>query len=64
MDPPTALLAGAALHAGSQAVVTVVVHPALAATPAHEWARVHAAHSRRARPGSVLTARRTAVSES
>ncbi|WP_432500945.1 hypothetical protein [Kineococcus arenarius] len=54
MEPLTALLAGAALHAGFQAVVTVVVHPALAATAAHEWPRVHAAHSRRTTPVVAL----------
>ena len=50
VPPVTALLAGAALHAGFQAVVTVVVYPALAdagrSSPA-TWAVVHAAHSRR-----------------
>ena len=50
MTPGTALLAGAALHAGFQAVVTLVVYPALAdagrSAPA-SWAAVHAAHSRR-----------------
>jgi hypothetical protein len=50
VPPVTALLAGAALHAGFQAVVTAVVYPALAdagrAWPA-TWAAVHTAHSRR-----------------
>ncbi|NIZ93302.1 hypothetical protein [Kineococcus rubinsiae] len=50
LAPGTALLAGAALHAGFQAVVTFVVYPALAdagrASPS-TWAVVHAAHSRR-----------------
>ncbi|WP_432494472.1 hypothetical protein [Kineococcus auxinigenes] len=51
MDPLSALLAGAALHAGFQAVVTAVVYPALAAAAAAPgWARVHAAHSRRIAP--------------
>nr|WP_205709574.1 hypothetical protein [Kineococcus siccus] len=44
------MLAGAALHAGFQAVVTGVVYPALAdagRTSPTTWAAVHAAHSRR-----------------
>ena len=47
MDPVDALLAATALHAGFQAVVTVVVYPALAEVPADRWAVAHAAHSRR-----------------
>ena len=47
MDPVDALLAATALHAGFQAVVTVVVYPALAEVPADHWAVAHAAHSRR-----------------
>ncbi|MCL8251448.1 hypothetical protein AERO_08630 [Aeromicrobium fastidiosum] len=42
-----ALLATSGLHLGFQAVVTVVVYPALASTPADRWHEVHAAHSRR-----------------
>lgn len=41
-------LAGVSLvHVGFQAAVSVVVYPALAATPDEQWASVHAAHSRR-----------------
>jgi hypothetical protein len=47
MDPVDALLAATALHAGFQAVVTVVVYPALAEVPGDRWAVAHAAHSRR-----------------
>jgi len=50
VTPVVALLAGAALHAGFQAVVTVVVYPALAdagRSAPGTWAVVHAAHSRR-----------------
>ncbi|WP_432495311.1 hypothetical protein [Kineococcus gypseus] len=50
MDALTALLGSAALHAGFQAVVTLVVYPALAATGERDWAQVHAAHSRRIAP--------------
>lgn len=42
-----ALIAVGGLHLGFQAVVTVVVYPALAATPAGAWAAAHDAHSRR-----------------
>ncbi|NAZ87745.1 hypothetical protein [Kineococcus indalonis] len=54
MDPLSALLAGAALHAGFQLVVTLVVYPALAAAPERSWAAVHAAHSRRITPVVAL----------
>ncbi len=47
MDAAEALLTTSALHAGFQAVVTVVVYPALADTPAEAWPVAHAAHSRR-----------------
>jgi tetrahydromethanopterin S-methyltransferase subunit E len=47
MTPETALLVASGLHLGFQAVVTVVVYPALAATRAADWDAVHAAHSRR-----------------
>jgi len=50
VQPATALLGGAALHAGFQAVVTAALYPALAdagrSSPSR-WAVVHAAHSRR-----------------
>lgn len=46
-SPEVALVAVGGLHLGFQAVVTVVVYPALAATPARDWDAVHAAHSRR-----------------
>ncbi len=44
------LLAAAALHAGFQLTVTLLVYPALAATPAPEWTDVHRRHSRRITP--------------
>lgn len=47
MGPDTALLAATALHAGFQAVVTVVVYPALSEVRPEAWASAHAAHSRR-----------------
>jgi hypothetical protein len=47
MNPVDALLGATALHVGFQAVVTVVVYPALADLPADRWAAAHAAHSRR-----------------
>ncbi|MCX6395294.1 MAG: hypothetical protein NTV23_02285 [Propionibacteriales bacterium] len=43
----TLLLVVAALHAGFQAVVTVLVYPALSEVPTDRWAVAHAAHSRR-----------------
>ncbi|MET0820790.1 MAG: hypothetical protein ABWY58_07480 [Aeromicrobium sp.] len=47
MTPETGLLVASGLHLGFQAVVTVVVYPALATTPGADWDVVHAAHSRR-----------------
>lgn len=47
MAPEVALAALSLLHAGFQSVVSVVVYPALAATPDRAWAAVHTAHSRR-----------------
>jgi hypothetical protein len=47
MNSADTLLAASALHAGFQAVVTVVVYPALAAVPPGDWAATHTAHSRR-----------------
>ncbi len=47
MGPENALLAASALHVGFQAVVTLVVYPALADVPAGMWTTAHAAHSRR-----------------
>ncbi len=47
MVPENALLAASALHVGFQAVVTLVVYPALADVPATLWSTAHAAHSRR-----------------
>jgi hypothetical protein len=49
-DAATALLAATSAHAAFSAVVTAVAYPALAATPAQQWAVVHAAHSRRITP--------------
>jgi hypothetical protein len=45
-----ALVVAAAAHLGFQLTVTLVVYPALAATPADAWADAHAAHSRRIAP--------------
>jgi hypothetical protein len=42
-----ALVAAAALHAGFQAVVTLLVYPVFAEVPAEHWSRFHEAHSRR-----------------
>ncbi|MBD8607869.1 hypothetical protein IFT73_13485 [Aeromicrobium sp. CFBP 8757] len=47
MTSTEALLAASGLHLGFQAVVTIVVYPALASTPGDRWHEVHAAHSRR-----------------
>jgi hypothetical protein len=47
VTPADALLAATALHAGFQAVVTVVVYPALRDLSPDAWAAGHAAHSRR-----------------
>lgn len=47
MSPEVALLAVTALHAGFQAVVTIVVYPALRDLGADRWSAGHAAHSRR-----------------
>lgn len=47
MTPVDALLVATALHAGFQAVVTVVVYPALRDLAPEAWAAGHEAHSRR-----------------
>ncbi|HEX4977677.1 MAG TPA: hypothetical protein VFV40_07410 [Nocardioides sp.] len=47
MTPSDALLVATALHAGFQAVVTVVVYPALRDLAPEVWAAGHAAHTRR-----------------
>ncbi len=49
-----ALLAATAAHAGFQAVVTVLVYPALARVPPADWAPSHAFHSRRITPVVVV----------
>ena len=41
------LLLATGVHLGCQAVVTIVVYPALANLPPQDWAAGHAAHSRR-----------------
>lgn len=46
----TAFAIAAALHAGFQLTVTVLVYPALAEVPADGWARAHDRHSRRITP--------------
>ena len=62
MTASVLLVAATALHAGFQLVVTLVVYPALAATPAERWPSTHAAHVHRIVPvvglvyGSVLVA--------
>ena len=50
IDAVVALLVVAATHAGFQLTVTVLVYPALAATPPDDWARAHDRHSRRIAP--------------
>jgi hypothetical protein len=50
MSADAVLLAASALHAGFQLVVTLLVYPALAATPADRWPAAHAAHTRRVTP--------------
>jgi hypothetical protein len=47
VNAETALIAAGGLHLSFQAVVTIVVYPALAATRADDWTKVHTAHSRR-----------------
>jgi hypothetical protein len=42
-----ALVAATAVHAGFQAVVTLLVYPAFAEVPSERWSRFHDAHSRR-----------------
>ena len=44
------LLAAAALHAGFQITVTVLVYPALVHVPADRWAEAHSRHSRTIAP--------------
>ncbi len=52
------LLAAAALHAGFQLTVTLLVYPALAATSAADWTDVHRRHAHRITPlvGAVYLA--------
>ena len=50
MDAATAFALAAAVHAGFQLTVTVLVYPALAAVPAEQWTAAHSAHSRRITP--------------
>jgi hypothetical protein len=50
MSAVTAFALAAALHAGFQLTVTVVVYPALAARSADEWTAAHARHSRAVTP--------------
>jgi hypothetical protein len=42
-----ALVAATAVHVGFQAVVTLLVYPALEEVPDASWSRFHTAHSRR-----------------
>lgn len=50
-----ALLAAAALHAGFQLTVTVLVYPTLARNGPATWSRAHARHSRAIVPLVVVT---------
>ncbi len=67
MTASVLLVAATALHAGFQLVVTLIVYPALAATPAERWPSTHAAHVHRIVPvvglvyGSVLVAGAVAI---
>jgi hypothetical protein len=69
MTTDVLLVAATALHAGFQLVVTLVVYPALASTPAERWPAAHAAHGRRIVPvvgvvyGSVAVAVVLAVAD-
>lgn len=47
MSPEQFLLLATGVHLGVQAVVTIVVYPGLVDLAPHDWARGHAAHSRR-----------------
>jgi hypothetical protein len=47
VDPTEALLAATAVHAGFQAVVTVLVYPTFADIPEDHWPAFHTAHSHR-----------------
>jgi hypothetical protein len=46
----TAFALAAALHAGFQLTVTVLVYPALVEVPPERWTEAHARHSRRIAP--------------
>lgn len=50
MSAATAFALAAALHAGFQVTVTVLVYPALASRSEEEWAVAHARHSRAITP--------------
>ena len=50
MSAVTAFALAAALHAGFQVTVTVLVYPALAGRSAAEWSTAHARHSRAITP--------------
>lgn len=50
MTAATAFALAAALHAGFQLTVTVLVYPALAEVPPDRWTGAHARHSRRIAP--------------
>ena len=50
MNAATAFALAAALHAGFQATVTVLVYPALASRTDEEWPVAHARHSRAITP--------------
>lgn len=47
MAPEVLLAAVSLIHAGFQCVVTVVVYPALIASPVEAWSATHNAHSHR-----------------
>jgi hypothetical protein len=50
VSPVVAFALAAALHAGFQATVTVLVYPVLGARPADEWSAAHDRHSRSIAP--------------
>lgn len=54
MSASVALAVAAALHAGFQLTVTVLVYPVLARVPAPGWSEAHARHSRLITPLVVL----------
>ena len=66
MTAVTAFALAAALHAGFQVTVTVLVYPALAGRSAAEWSAAHTRHSRAITPvvavvyGALVSGQRAA----